>query len=343
MPTLDVLLVGAGALGSLLGARLAVAGVPTRLVARGAHAEAIRRDGLLLRRPGVDARVDLEVLDQPARRDGTVVFLTCKAPDVAAVARELAARCGDDVPTVCWQNGVQSEADASASLRRVYGATTSSNASLPAPGVVVEARLLPCAVGSYPRGDDATCAAVVELLARAGLPAVVEADIIAVKWSKMFGSVFGALLAVIDRGPSDPEARPLLIELLEETLACVRAAGITLKPVPGQPAPDAWIAQLRAGGGPSPPTSTDEAFRIRTSTWQDLTQRRPRNEGDFLNGAVVELAARHGFAAPLNRAVQRALADMAARGLGPGAYTVDDLRRMAAKDGLFHDSIDRST
>ena len=323
------MIVGAGALGSLLGARLATAGVPTRLVGRGAHAEAIRKSGLLWRRPGADTRVDLEVLDHPERRDGAVVFLTCKAPDVAAVAHELAAQCGDDVPTVCWQNGVKSEADASASLRRVYGATTSSNASLPSPGVVVETRLLPCAVGSYPSGDDPLCAAVVELLARAGLPAVVEPDIMAVKWSKIFGSVFGALLAVIDRPPSDPEARPLLIALLEETLVCVRAAGITLKAVPGQPAPEAWIAQLRAGGMPSPPTSTEEAFRIRTSTWQDLTQRRPRNEGDFLNGAVVELAARHGVAAPFNRAVQRALSDMAARGLGPGAYTVDDLRRLA--------------
>lgn len=331
-PPNEVLIVGAGALGSLLGARLAIAGVPTRLVGRGAHAEAIRRDGLLLRRPGVDTRVELEVLDHAERRDGTVAFLTCKAPDVAAIARELAARCGDDMPTVCWQNGVQSEAEAAGSLRCVYGATTSSNASLPAPGVVVEARLLPCAVGSYPSGDDALCAAVVELLARAGMTAVVEPDIIAVKWSKIFGSVFGAVVAVLDRGPGDPEVRPLLIELLEETLACVRAAGIALKAVPGQPAPEAWIAQLRAGGGPAPPTSTDEAFRIRTSTWQDLTQRRPRNEGNFLNGAVVELAARHGVAAPLNRAVQRALADLAARGLGPGTYTVADLRRMAAAD-----------
>ncbi|HEY4182362.1 MAG TPA: 2-dehydropantoate 2-reductase [Kofleriaceae bacterium] len=329
MPTSDILIVGAGALGSLLGARLAGAGVSVRLVARGAHAEAIRKDGLLFRRPGADARVNVDVLDHPERRDGTIVFLTSKAPDVAAIASDLAARCGDDVPTVCWQNGVRSEADASAALRSVYGATTSSNASVPTPGVVVEARLLPCAIGRYPNGDDTMCSSVVELLVRAGLPAVVEPDIIAVKWSKIFGSVFGAVVAVVDKPPSDPEMRPFLIELLVETLTCVRAAGITLKPVPGQPDPEAWIAQLRAGGGPAPATSTDETFRIRTSTWQDLTQRRPRNEGDFLNGAVVELAARHGVAAPLNRAVQQALADLAAKELGPGAYTVGDLRRLA--------------
>ncbi len=326
----EVLIVGAGALGSLLGARLTLAGIATRLVARGAHAEAIRTNGLLFRRPGTDTRVNFEVLDQPAARDGTIVFLTCKAPDVAAMAREIAERCGADVPTVCWQNGVQSEAHAAASLRRVYGATTSSNASLPTPGTVVESRLLPWAVGCYPKGEDALCAAVVEMLTRAGLSAVVEPDIMAVKWSKIFGSVLGALVAVLDREPSDAEARPLMIELLEETLACLRAAGIALKPVPGQPAPDVWIEKLRAGGGTAPPTSTDEAFRVRTSTWQDLTLRRPRNEGDFLNGAVVELAERHGVAAPINRAVQRALADMAARGLGPGAYSVADVRRLAA-------------
>jgi 2-dehydropantoate 2-reductase len=326
----EVLIVGAGALGSLLGARLALAGVPTRLVARGAHAEAIRTNGLLLRRPGEDRRVDLEVLERADPRVGSVVFLTCKAPDVAAFARELAMSGGSDIPTVCWQNGVQSEAEASSSLHRVYGATTSSNASLHAPGVVVESRLLPCAIGCYPGGDDALCAAVVELLVRAGLPSAVEPDIVAVKWAKIFGSVLGALMAVLDRSPADPDARALAIELLEETLACVRAAGIRVKAVPGQPAPETMIANLRAGGGPTPPTSTDETFRIRTSTWQDLTQRRPRNEGDFLNGAVVALAARHGVAAPLNRAVQRALDDLATRGLGPGTYTVDDLRRLAA-------------
>ncbi|HEY4055512.1 MAG TPA: 2-dehydropantoate 2-reductase [Kofleriaceae bacterium] len=329
MPSPEILIVGAGALGSLLGARLAHAGVVTRLVARGAHADAIRKDGLLFRRPGTDTRVQIEVIDHAERRDGTIVFLTVKAPAVGEVARDLVTRCGDDVPTVCWQNGVQSEQDAAAVLRRVYGATTSSNANFSAPGVVVETRLLPCAVGIYPSGEDATCTTIVEVLVRAGMSAVVEPDIMAVKWSKIFGSVFGATVAVLDKPPSDADTRAFLIELLEETLACVRAAGIALKSVPGQPAPDAWIAQLRSGGMPSPPTSTEEAFRIRTSTWQDLTARRPRNEGDFLNGAVVALAAKYGVAAPLNRAVQRALADLAVRGLGPGAYTVDALRRMA--------------
>ena len=50
-------MIGAGAVGGTIGARLAQAGVPVALVARGAHGRAMAADGLLLRTPHGDARV----------------------------------------------------------------------------------------------------------------------------------------------------------------------------------------------------------------------------------------------------------------------------------------------
>lgn len=52
---------GAGAVGGVIGAHLHLAGLPTTLVARGAHLEAVRRDGLVLETPVDEQRLDVTV------------------------------------------------------------------------------------------------------------------------------------------------------------------------------------------------------------------------------------------------------------------------------------------
>src|SRR5467141_3827569 len=101
---------GAGAIGSLVGARLHEAGVSVQLIGREAHVKAIRTNGLLVK--------DLHgshVVHVPAATtlDGTpdVVLLTVKSQDVQDACRDI-VHLSSDATVVTMQNGVRSDREA---------------------------------------------------------------------------------------------------------------------------------------------------------------------------------------------------------------------------------------
>ena len=86
---------GAGAIGGVLGARLAEAGFEVALIARGRHLEAIRRDGLTLETPVQRSVFELPAAADPAElgvgRDGDVVLIATKSQDTASALQALSA------------------------------------------------------------------------------------------------------------------------------------------------------------------------------------------------------------------------------------------------------------
>ncbi|MGH2634470.1 MAG: ketopantoate reductase family protein, partial [Tepidiformaceae bacterium] len=75
---------GAGGIGGAIGGRLFLAGREVVLIARGAHLDAIRAGGLLLRTPEGDHRLPIDVAGHPREiefRDDDVVLLTMKTQD----------------------------------------------------------------------------------------------------------------------------------------------------------------------------------------------------------------------------------------------------------------------
>ena len=98
---------GAGAVGGLLGARLAQAGCDVSLVARGAHLAAMQANGLRLRADGEELLVHPRCTDRAAElgpQDYVIVAL--KAHSVPAVVDELASLFGPDTAVVTAVNGV---------------------------------------------------------------------------------------------------------------------------------------------------------------------------------------------------------------------------------------------
>ncbi len=107
-----IAIVGAGATGAYIGARLALAGEDVTLIARGAHLDAMQQRGLTLLSTAADGTGRTEhsrphAVETPAeagRQDA--VILTLKAHQVAAIARRLAPLLGPETPVVTAQNGV---------------------------------------------------------------------------------------------------------------------------------------------------------------------------------------------------------------------------------------------
>ena len=137
---MKIAVMGSGAIGGYIGARLAAVGADVTFVARGPHLTAIRAHGLTVRSPLGDLLIaPAAATDDPAEV-GTVdaVLLATKLYDVEAAARAIGPMIGRETAIVCLQNGV----DATDIVARLYGRThvvggvVMINGEIVAPGVI---------------------------------------------------------------------------------------------------------------------------------------------------------------------------------------------------------------
>ena len=150
---------GAGAVGGVLGGLLAGAGYPVVLIARGAHLDAIRRDGLRVLTPDGEWTHRLPTAAGPHEvdwRPDDVVLLAVKSMDTEAALRALAAHADPGTAVVCVQNGVANERAALRLFENVYGVCVMFPTTHLTPGVVV-ANSAPVPgildIGRYPTGS----------------------------------------------------------------------------------------------------------------------------------------------------------------------------------------------
>ncbi|MDQ0574228.1 ketopantoate reductase family protein [Agromyces albus] len=319
--------IGGGAVGSVLAAQLELAGIRTVLVARGAHLEAIREHGLRVRRPGGDDLVRLAVAAGAAEvrlTQDDVLVLAVKSQDADAALAGwawrpvLAERCGSvaaDLPILTFQNGLAAEDAALRRFSTVYGVTIGIAASYLEPGEVVSPSYPVVGVawlGLHPaakRDADPLQASLVGDLRAAGFHVEPVNDIATWKARKLLANVNNGL-DVLDG--SDAERVEARLALVAETRRVLDAAGVL-------PATDTGL-----GGGTLIVESVPGHTPGRLSTWQSFA-RGASSEVDHLNGEVVLIARRHGLDAPLNERLQRLLGRQAVEGAPPGAHTLHDL------------------
>src|SRR5690606_34669822 len=106
---MNTCIVGAGALGGLLGARMALAGFEPTLVDRGLQLEALRDEGLRLVNPGgatLEATGYRTAASCGEAGPHDLVLLCLKAYDLPAIADDLAALEHDETVFVTMQNGI---------------------------------------------------------------------------------------------------------------------------------------------------------------------------------------------------------------------------------------------
>ncbi len=307
---------GAGAIGGVVGARLAGAGHEVVLIARGAHGAAIRDRGLRIASPDEDRRVSLPVFDAPAGIDwraGDVVLLAVKLQDAdaALAALALAAR---GIPVVCLTNGLEAERLAARHGFDVHGACVWMPASHLEPGVV-RVWSAPVAgvidVGRYPDGVDDIDRALAAALGGAGIASVAQPDIMRWKRGKLLANLGNAIEAL-----TGPEGRrsELANAARDEAIACLSALGLSRTTVAEETERRSNIASRPIGN----------ATRAGGSTWQSLARGAPL-ETDYLNGEIVLLGRLAGVPTPINAALQALVAEAARAGAAPGALSIAEL------------------
>lgn len=308
-----IVILGAGAIGGVVGAHLARAQRDVLLVARGAHLTAMRDTGLRVETPTETFVVQPEVTDRPEWRPGDVAMLATKTQHAAAALRELAVP--QDVPVVCMTNGIEAERIALRHGPRVVACCVMMPATHLSPGVVQAwASPVPGALdlGAYPGGVSPEAAQVAEALRAAGFASELRDDIMRWKRGKLLSNLANGAEALC--GPA--ARRSVLMELARrEGLACYEAAGLST-------ITDEEDAARRAGFESQPIAG---AARTGGSTWQSLARGAAILETDFLNGEIALLGRLHHVATPVNDRLQHIAADAARAGIAPGSMSLDDL------------------
>jgi len=335
-----VLIIGSGAVGTVVGGRLAAAGHDVALLARPEAAAVIAARGLSVRGPDPGQRISA-----PARaftgvaeavRGGfepDLIIVCVKAYDTPGVASLLGAQwpaaAGGAPPVVLTlQNGVGNEEALAAAVGggRVVGGALTASVSLIEPGVARQnthggAGVAPYAAAPYgpaaPTLNVDAARLCADALAGAGFRVATAPDHRSLKWSKLLLNMWAnTTCAILDLPAADVLGHPGLFALelaaFREAVRAMRRAGIPIVDLPGYP-----VRLVRALFSflPAPILRRTLGRRMGGARGEklpslliDARRGRRQSEADVLHGAVARLAQETGGAAPTCAFLQRTLA-----------------------------------
>jgi 2-dehydropantoate 2-reductase len=314
-----IAVVGAGGVGGLVAARLALAGNDVRVLARGATLDAIRAHGLRLRGPDGDftARVAVAASEAAALGEVDFVLVAVKTWQLADMAPRLVPLVGEHTigepsgalrlaPIVVpLQNGVEAAGRLAAALgdARVVGGLCAMLSWAERPGEIKWIGGTPMVTLGARRPEQAAAvAACSERLRGAGLRVEIASDIDRALWSKLLfiaplgavGAVEGAAAGALRRAPA---VRARLEAAMYEVAAVAAARGVAL-------APDAVAVAMRR---------IDQLPEDATASLQrDIAAGRP-SELHELIGAVVRLGQEAHVETPVSAGIYAALLPLEAR------------------------------
>ena len=303
---MQVAVLGAGAIGSLVGARLHEAGVNVRLVGREDHVEAIQANGLLVR-----GRSESHLVRLPATATlagaADIILLTVKSQDVRAACREIGT-LHSNATVVTMQNGVRSDREAADILGRdrIVGCVLNVSATYLEPGVVEQNTGAFLQVGApFPESADRVDSVVAVL--RKGVRTELVPDIARARWTKLMANVNNAIMTItglpIGKALRHPGLARLAIATIREGVKTAEAGGFPLddsrrarlfRTMAALPKPIANFVFTRNLAGDFPPDS-----QFGPSTLQSL-RRGSSSELDYLNGEIVQLGEKIGRPTPYN-------------------------------------------
>ncbi|MEZ5480306.1 MAG: 2-dehydropantoate 2-reductase [Thiolinea sp.] len=298
MTPLRYSVLGAGAMGSVFGARLRLAGFEVELLNRSpAHSEAIRANGLQATLDGTRHTLDIAATTVDQARPADVVIAFTKSHQLQAALQALPDTL-QQAQVLVLQNGLGNGERAAQLLgaERVIEGVSMMPAEFISPGVIASSDA--AQTWMYPLSGELSAQArqIGEDFNQAGIITHVIPEVRQFIWQKAcFNIAMNALCGLTQGSPGllqqFPDGRALAHELADEALQVARLSGVELDDNKVHELIDYACAQHR--------------FH-KPSMLQDLEQGR-RTEIEALNGYLVARADELGVAVPLNRVLLRLL------------------------------------
>ena len=296
---MKISIIGSGAMGSLFGGRLSLAGHEVVLydVFR-EHVEAVKRDGLAIEQAGSGevtlARPAASVDPEDVRgSQAMIVFVKSTATEEAA--KQFVPYASPDTVVLTLQNGLGNEAI----IRRYFGAertaagVTSQGATFLGPGRIRHAGRGPTHIGMAD-GSAAKLAPLAAALTAAGFETHVEGDVAGLIWNKLIINVGINALTALTGKPNGrlldfEETKAIMADLVAEALAVAAARGVRI--THADSLQTVYEVAKKTGAN-------------RSSMLQDFDRGRA-SEIDFINGAIVREGAELGIPVPVNATLTR--------------------------------------
>ena len=298
----QVSVIGLGAMGASYAAKLHMAeGVGVRVIADGARAERLRRDGVTVNGQRHDFTIvspgqDVEPAD--------LMIVAVKYPDFAEALGLIRRQIGEGTIILSLLNGINSEQELAAAYPMAH---TLLSITVGVDSVRTGQQIVYSSLGRMDFGEPRNTAdfsepvrRVAEVFDAAGLAWDVPPDMVKRLWWKFLvntgvnqvTAVLGAPYAVVQE-PSSP-ARQLMIAAQREVVAVAQARGVDL----GEDDIDSWLEVLSKLG----PAQY-------TSMAQDVLARRP-TEAEIFSGAIMAMGAEHGIPVPVNTCLNQLLTSL---------------------------------
>jgi 2-dehydropantoate 2-reductase len=309
---MKVCVVGAGAIGGFIGARLAAAGHEVSLVARGAHLGALRTKGITLISHGRRSTFPVAAFENPGELGvQDTIFIGLKAYSIPEMLPKIAPLVGEQsvvVPAInglpwwyFYREGGRFDGASVACLdpdgsmfaaldpSRLIGCVVHASAEVTEPGVITQSGNT-LVIGEPDGTLKERLAELAGVLQRAGFEVKVSSEIRTEVWVKLIGNlsynpVAALTLARMDEIHENPALLDLMCSMMGEATAVAGAYGVRIRVSPKE-----RIEMSKKIG------------RVKLSMHQDVERGRAL-EVDAIVGAVVELARKAGVETPMIDAV----------------------------------------
>ena len=198
---MKIAIIGAGAMGSLFGGRLALAGQEVWLLdIWREHIDAVNQAGLSIISEGQELVAHPKAA-QNAAAVGTadLLLIFVKSGDNAAAAKTARELCGSSTTVLTLQNGYGNAEELAELLgsEKIIAGTTAQGATLLGPGKVLHGGNGQTHIGEFSGKKTPRLAAVASILTSAGIPTTVETDVNSLIWGKLIVNVgINALTAI---------------------------------------------------------------------------------------------------------------------------------------------------
>ena len=287
----------AGAVGGYFGARMAAAGHDVAFIARGAHRDAIRRDGLRIESAHGDLHLKNVNVTDDSRQVGPVdvVLFAVKLWDTETAGEQTRPLVGPNTRVITLQNGVDSVERLAPILgdNVTVGGSTYVVATIVRPGLIRQTgSMTKVHCGRLDQRPDPVLASYVEQIKAANIDITLTDHMLLDLWKKFVllsgtSGVTASTRQSLGVIRDDEDMRAFFYRLMHETMAVGRAAGVEF--------PSDFPAELDRSVAAFPPT-------MKASMANDLDAGN-RLELDWLAGKVVALGRRYGISTPANEAV----------------------------------------
>jgi 2-dehydropantoate 2-reductase len=291
-----IAVMAAGAVGGYFGGRLAAAGHDVSFVARGAHLDAIRTNGLKIESPLGNLHLnDVRATSDPKEIGPVdVVLFAVKLWDTEAAAETAKPLVGPQTRVITLQNGVDSVERIAPILgaEQVVGGSAYIASVIAAPGVISHSsQFAKMVCGRIDGEPDAQLAAFTAAAKQAGIDITQTDSIDRERWEKFvflvgLSGVTGAMRLPLGPILADVDTRNFFKSIMAEVIAVAQLKGVTL---------DADFLESRMKFADAAPPD------MKASLLHDL-ERGNRIEIDWLAGKVVTLGRQLGVPTPANGA-----------------------------------------